>query len=55
MLSTTLTKWSGGITARAVMSSRKSAISWVARSVHSTPSRAARSSRGSSTSVMFWT
>src|SRR5689334_5022750 len=35
------------------MSSRKSWVSWCARSVHSTPVAAARSSSGTSTSVLF--
>ncbi|GMA39557.1 hypothetical protein GCM10025883_16020 [Mobilicoccus caccae] len=44
-----------GMTDSAVMSSRKSWISEAARSRQSTPSRFARSSSGSSTSVTFWT
>lgn len=40
---------------RAVMSSRKRAVSRSASSVQSSPSRTARSSSGSSTSVTFWT
>ena len=55
MLSTTPTYSRGGITRRAVMSAKKSAISRAARSRQSMPSRSARSSSGSSTSVTFCT
>ena len=48
-------KWSGGTTRSAAMSCRKSSISRAARSRQSTPTFAARSSSGSSTSVTFCT
>src|SRR5690554_724310 len=55
MLSTAPTYASGGISRSASMSSRNRAVSRIPSTTQSSPSRAARSSNGSSTSVTFCT
>src|ERR1035437_6032693 len=47
--------WSGGMTPSFSMSRRNSSVCWAARVRQSTPVAAARSRRGSSTSVVFCT